>query len=348
MNKRVTIKDIASHLGVHVSTVSRALSPGKNGNISSEAIEKVRAAANEWGYRPNRLAAGLRTRKSMTIGIVIPDISNVLFPPMVRGIESVLEPLGYASILVNTDSDAEREARLIEVLRDRGVDGIIHAAVLRDDPTIAQAYSDGVPVVTLNRKIDGSAIPYVINEEAEGIRLAVRHLLELGHHNIAHLAGPQNLSTGQLRLEAFKQAMADFKLPDPPELITDTARFDEQEGRSGTRRLLSAGTKFTAIVCANDRLALGAISMLRSAGLSCPKDISVTGFNDMPFLDMIDPALTTVRIQQSEAGIAVAQRLIASIEKQDGCPVETILPVSLVVRESTGKIPGASTRLHHA
>lgn len=348
MKSRVTLKDVARHTGVHVSTVSRALDPSRSATISEAVIKQVKEAADSLGYRPNRLASGLRTNRSMTIGVMIPDITNSLFPPIVRGIESVLEPLGYASILVNTDSQADREARLVGVLRDRGVDGIIHAAALRDDPTIADAARTGLPVVTLNRKIDGSNIPYIINDEAEGIRLAVEHLYDLGHRTIAHLAGPQDLSTGQLRLEAFHQVIADFDLPKHPELISEAIRFDEAEGRLGARRLLSSGTNFTAIVCANDRLALGAISILRSAGLSCPNDISVTGFNDMPFLEMVEPALTTVRIQQSEAGATAAERLIAAISGANDSPLETVLPVSLVVRESTARAPAAFKKRQRA
>lgn len=337
MNKRITIKDIASHLGVHVSTVSRALNPEKSGNLSAAAIEKVRVAASELGYRPNRLAAGLRTRRSMTIGVMIPDISNVLFPPIVRGIESVLEPLGYASVLVNTDSDSAREARLVEVLRDRGVDGIIHAAVLRDDPTIVRAFEDGIPVVTMNRKVEGVDIPYLINDEEDGIRQIITHLFDLGHRHIAHLAGPQELSTGLMRREAFQKVISEIGLPLSPATVVVAEQFTEDEGRRCARDLLDTGATITAICCANDRLALGAIAELHTRGIRCPKDVSVTGFNDMPFLNLIPPSLTTVRIQQFEAGQKCATRLVGMIDecKEAAEPQATILPVELVVRDSS-------------
>ena len=167
--KRITLKDIARETGVHVSTVSRALDPVERKTITDEVAKRIQAAAESLGYRPNRIAAGLRTNRTMTVGVMIPDITNVIFPPILRGIESVLEPLGYASIIVNTDSERDREVRLLDVLRDRGVDGIIHAAVLRSDPSIAKAAQDGLPVVTLNRKVEFSSIPYVINDEDAGI-----------------------------------------------------------------------------------------------------------------------------------------------------------------------------------
>lgn len=339
--KRITLKDIARETGVHVSTVSRALDPVERKTITEEVAKRIQAAAESLGYRPNRIAAGLRTNRTMTVGVMIPDITNVIFPPILRGIESVLEPLGYASIIVNTDSERDREIRLLDVLRDRGVDGIIHAAVLRSDPSIASAAQDGLPVVTLNRKVEFSSIPYVINDEDAGICQMLRHLRELGHSRIAHIAGPQDLSTGQLRLAAFRRAAEDLDAEVDEDLIVTATRFDEQEGARCLGELLASGKTFTAVLCANDRLALGAIEALRERGIDCPRQVSVTGFNDMPFLDLIRPKLTTVRIQQHCAGRAAAEILLRLLngETADDIDIETILPVELVIRESTAPCP---------
>ncbi|MEK1929877.1 MAG: LacI family DNA-binding transcriptional regulator [Pararhizobium sp.] len=339
--KRITLKDIARETGVHVSTVSRALDPVERKTITEEVAKRIQAAAESLGYRPNRIAAGLRTNRTMTVGVMIPDITNVIFPPILRGIESVLEPLGYASIIVNTDSERDREIRLLDVLRDRGVDGIIHAAVLRSDPSIASAAQDGLPVVTLNRKVEFSSIPYVINDEDAGICQMLRHLRELGHSRIAHIAGPQDLSTGQLRLAAFRRAAEDQDAEVDEDLIVTATRFDEQEGAHCLGELLASGKTFTAVLCANDRLALGAIEALRERGIDCPRQVSVTGFNDMPFLDLIRPKLTTVRIQQHCAGRAAAEILLRLLngETADDIDIKTILPVELVIRESTATCP---------
>lgn len=335
--KRITLKDIARETGVHVSTVSRALDPVERKSITEEVAARVQAAAEKLGYRPNRIAAGLRTNRTLTVGVMIPDITNLIFPPILRGIESVLEPLGYASIIVNTDSEREREIRLLDVLRDRGVDGIIHAAVLRSDPSIARAAEDGLPVVTLNRKVENSAIPSVINDEDQGICEMLRHLRGLGHRRIAHIAGPQDLSTGQLRLAAFRAATADQGLDIDEKLIVTATRFDERDGARCMNALLDSGAPFTAVLCANDRLALGAIEALRARGIDCPRQISVTGFNDMPMLDQIRPRLTTVRIEQYGAGQAAARTLLRLLNEDDPgeVPIETILPIELVVRDST-------------
>ena len=335
MKTRVTLKDIARETGVHVSTVSRALDPNTRTSLTDEVVERIKAAAANLGYRPNRLAYGLRTNRTMTVGVMIPDITNMLFPPIVRGIESVLEPLGYASMIVNTDNLTDREARLIEVLRERGVDGIIHAAVLRSDPKIADVADQGLPVITLNRRIEDSNIPYVINDEYGGIRMMLDHLYEQGHRRIAHIAGPLDLSTGQLRLDAFNRESRDLGLASPSTLTAIANRFDEDEGRRCAEELLNAGEPFTAILAANDRLALGAIDRLRQHDLDCPSDVSVTGFNDMPSLDLIPPRLTTIRIQQFEAGQAVAQLLLEMMNATgNDAPKETILPVELVRRDS--------------
>ena len=335
MNKRVTLKDIAKLTGVHVSTVSRALDPNRATPITEDVVEKVQGAAKQLGYRPNRAAYSLRTNKTMTIGIMIPDITNTLFPPIVRGIESVMEPEGYASILVNTDSQRGREVALLGTLQERGVDGIIHTAALRNEPSIIEAAASGMPIVTLNRKVDGTDIPYIINDEDAGIAAVLDHLLDYGHTRIAHLAGPAELSTGTLRRNAFLAAAREKGLDASTLPICEAARFDEQEGERCAYQILDNAPNTTAILCANDRLALGTLRAIQNRGLRCPDDISVTGFNDMPLLDLIPPGLTTVRILQFEAGQTAARHLLSLLRgNRDDVPLETILPVKLVTRVS--------------
>ena len=335
MRKRPTLKDIARATGVHPSTVSRALDTSSRSSLSEEVVERVREAARTLGYRPNRVAFSLRKQKTMTVGVMIPDITNMIFPPIVRGIESVMEAAGYASILVNTDSQPRREERLVEILQERGVDGIIHTAVLRSDPGIVEAARQGLPVVTLNRRIEETDIPYVINDEEDGIRLVFELLRRQGHRRIAHLAGPAELSTGRLRLKAFQAMVDEAGLGADDTMITEAERFDEEEGRRCAAEIHARASGTTAVLCANDRLALGALSFFQSVGRSCPKDISITGFNDMPLLELIPPGLTTVRIQQFEAGAIAARLLLSLIERPDeSVPQATILPVGLVERGS--------------
>lgn len=337
MNKRVTLKDIAKATGVHVSTVSRALDPNRATPLTPDVIEKIQSAAQTLGYRPNRVASSLRTNRTMTIGVMLPDITNMVFPPIVRGIETVMEQSGYASIIVNTDSQRGREVALLQTLRDRGVDGIIHAAALRSEPSIVQAAQEGLPIVTVNRRIEATDIPYVINDENGGIRAVFQLLWSHRHRHIAHLAGPSDLSTGVLRREAFCRARDEAGLSKKQTPVVEADRFDEEEGQRCALLILDAAPQTTAILCANDRLALGAINALRQIGKACPDHVSVTGFNNMPLLNMIPPGLTTVRIRQFYAG-EVAARLLLELMSGDksNVPLQTVLPVSLVVRNSVG------------
>jgi len=335
MTKPITLKDIARETGVHVSTVSRALDNDSRHFLTPEVVERVRKAADEMGYRRNRMASSLRTKKTMTIGLLIPDITNTLFPPIVRGLERVLEEAGYASIIVNTDDLADRESRLINVLLERGVDGIVDAAASQDEARLKIVEKQGLPIVTVNRQVGNSSIPSVVNDDTEGVRLALHHLYEAGHRKIAHIAGPQKLSTSIARLEAFNSETKKLGLDLPTSAMAMSAHFDEDEGQRCTGELLDQDWKCTAILCANDRLALGAIAEIRRRGLSCPEDISVTGFNDIPFLDLIPPGLTTIRVQQEAIGRLAAELLLKMIkDKTATVPRTTILPVQLIERGS--------------
>lgn len=338
MRKRPTIKDIARETGVHASTVSRALDldSQKRNLLSAEVIERIRETAERLGYRPNRQAVGLRTSRTWSVGVMIPDITNTLFPPILRGIESVLEPRGYTSIIVNTDNIPERENRLLDVLRERGVDGIINGAAQRIDPKMTQVAATGTPIVTLNRKAEDPRIPYVINDEHAGIRLVLKHLFDLGHRRIGHIAGPQSLSTGKIRLETFRRTLAEFGIAEIDAPIIAAESYNEAEGVRCAGQILDDASRVTAILCANDRLAVGSLRALHSRGLDCPGDVSVTGFNDMPFLEFLSFGLTTVRIKQFEAGQTSAAVLLKLVEDPEQVlPMETILPVELIVRDST-------------
>lgn len=337
MSKPVTLKDIARETGVHVSTVSRALDPNTRTSLTEELVKRIQATADRLGYRPNRLASGLRTRRTMTVGLVIPDITNALFPPIVRGVESVLEEAGYASMIVNTDNQLDRERKLINVLLERGVDGIVHAAAERADPGIEVAVRHNVPVVTVNRQIEALNAPAVINDDASGIDALMRRLHGAGHRHIAQIAGPQSLSTGKQRREAFDRSARALGLDLPGCASVCATRFDEAEGRRCAEALLAGDWPFTAILCANDRLALGALDVLAERGLDCPGDVSVTGYNDDPILDRLPPGLTTIRVARFEAG-ALGAKLLLEMMREPGkiVPRSTVLPVSLVDRGSVG------------
>tara|TARA_R110000868_G_scaffold1253_10_gene9735 strand:- start:4705 stop:5916 length:1212 start_codon:yes stop_codon:yes gene_type:complete len=335
---RVTIRDVAERVGVHPSTVSRVLNPATRGRITSEIVEKVTAAAAELGYRPNQAARGLRTNRTRSIGVLIPDITNPLFPPIIRGIEDALGANGYSAILGNTDNIPSREREAVATMRSRQIDGLILATARRDDPIVAECIADGLPLVLVNRTADADGVSSIVNDDALGIALAVRHLKSLGHTRIAHIAGPRSLSTGEARRRSFLEVMEAEGLDADPALIAETTAFSEDEGLLAAAQLIAGGLRFTAIVAANDLIALGAYEALADADLKCPDDVSVTGFNDMPFVDRLSPPLTTVRIPHYELGREAGRRLVDLIENPNTPARATMLRPDLIVRGSTVKV----------
>lgn len=343
--KRATLKDVAREVGVHISTVSRALNPLTRHLITPEINALVGEASRRLDYRPNSAAYSLRTNRTRTVGVVVPDITNPIFPPIIRGVEDALAPQGYAAFVVNTDGRIEREAAIMETLSARGVDGLVVASVEREDGAIREMAAQGMAVVTVNRRMDDAMISSVINDETEGVRRMLNHLVALGHRDIATIAGAQNLSTGQRRYEAFLRHAVDMGLEIGPSRIGFASAFNEADGERCMEELMARGKQFTAVLCANDRLAIGAIMALRRRGLNCPHEISVTGFNDMAMVDRIDPPLTTVRIQQYKVGQAAAELLLKHMDGASPAqaPTHVIMPVELVVRGSTAP-PADATR----
>ncbi|MDE2002185.1 MAG: LacI family DNA-binding transcriptional regulator [Betaproteobacteria bacterium] len=340
--KRITIEDVALEAGVHASTVSRALNPGKRALVSDVVAARVAATAQRLGYTPDPVAAGLRTRRSATIGILIPDIANPLFPPILRGIEAALAEAGYTAIIANTDNDALRARDALERLAARRVDGVILATVSRRDPLLDRCRKLGLPVVLVNRSTGGGATSAVLTDDEAGAALAVRHLALLGHRAIGHVAGPQRLSTGAGRRSGFVAARRAIGGESGPPPIAEAASYGIEAGAHAAAALLAAHPRITAIVAANDLLALGCYDEARRRGLACPRDISITGFNDMPFADRFDPPLTTVRIAQRAMGVEAARLLLAEIENPRSPKREIKLQPELVVRGSTAQPRGPS------
>jgi LacI family transcriptional regulator len=335
MHAPVTIRDVARLADVHPGTVSRALNPQTRGLVNNTTAERVLAAADQLGYRPNPLARGLKTNRSFTVGVLIPDLTNPLFPPIVRGIDDRLTVDGYTTLLVNTDSDPERERASIETMLARQVDGFIAATARLDVEPLNEAIMRGLPVVLANRTFEDGSISAVAVDDRGGSRLAVEHVVELGHHRVAYLAGPQNVSTGHRRYLGFTAAMADAGLQVPGERVSFAGAFTEEAGASACAELLGADPTVTAIITANDRLAIGCYDLLYAYGRRCPQDISIVGFNDMLFIDRLRPPLTTVRVPQREIGYAAADMLLTQFTAESVAPRELLLDPTLVVRGST-------------
>jgi LacI family transcriptional regulator len=336
----VTLRDVAVRAGVHPATASRALNPETRILVSEDTARRVLDAAAELGYTPNPVARSLRTRRSHTIGVLIPDLNNPLFPPIVRGLEDRLAAAGYVALIGNTDSDDLRERMVFDQMRARHVDGLVLATARLRHPLLAEASRADLPVVLINRLAQDYSFPSVSVDNERGVRMAVSHLAALGHRRIAHIAGPQEMSTGLSRYRGFVTAMESGGLTVDPELVVFAKSFTVEEGLRCGRLLLERGAGCTAIAAGNDMLAVGCYAALDETGLSCPEDVSVVGFNDMPFIDRLRPPLTTIRFPHYQVGTEAAQLLLERIAEHAG-PVKILyLAPELVIRGSTARVPG--------
>ena len=267
----VTLKDVAQQAGVHPATASRALNLETRLLVSEQTARRVLAAAAELGYQPNTVARSLRTRRSNTIGVLIPDLTNPLFPPIVRGLSDGLESHGYVALIGNTDGDDARGRRVFEQMGARHVDGYVLATAHLEDPLLDDAARSGVPVVLMNRIAAGDSFPSVTVDNEAGVRLAVQHLVTLGHRNIACIAGPLDVSTGLARYRGFLSAMTDAGLEMPEHRLALARSFSIDEGYRCARQILAARDGCTAVAAGNDMLAVGCYRALDEAGLTCPR-----------------------------------------------------------------------------
>jgi len=296
---------------------------------------KVVEAASSLGYQPNSLARGLKTNRTYTVGMVLPDLTNPLFPPIVRGVEDALGEADYTVILANTDNDPDKEAAILRAMLNRRVDALIMATARRSENHLAQLAESGVLVVLVNRTSDDGVLPSVSGDDHAGIGLAVRHLVSLGHRSIAHVGGPQDLSTGLTRYQSFVAWMQSEGLEPDPRLIVFSKWFHEVPGAAATEELFARDVPFTAIVAANDRIAIGCYDVLGERQLTVPKDVSVVGYNDMPFSDRLSPPLTTIHIPHYTIGVRAGELALDMIARRGVGAQALRLAPSLAIREST-------------
>lgn len=332
-----TLRDVAREAGVHVSTVSRVLNDqAAAGRITPDTEQRIREVARRLGYRRNTIARALRTGRTLVVGMVIPDIANLYQAGITRGAGDVLYADGFSLILASTDEDPEHTRSQVSAMLGVQADGLLYGVARADDVVLAGLVDEGVPVVLFNRTADTPGVSAVLPDDHAGTRLAVEHLLALGHRNILHVGGPEDVSSTVNRLGAFEATLRTAGLTGSHGFAH---RHIEEEGYRVTSALLEEHPGTTAVLAANDRLALGAIDAITDIGRTCPGDVSVVGFNDMPYSDRFSPPLTTVRISQYELGSMAARLLLETIA--DPCrPAETQLaPPKLVIRGSTAPPP---------
>lgn len=335
----VTLKDVARAAGVHPATVSRALDPAKMWLVTPPTRAKVESAARDLGYRPDIVARSLRNGSTKTIGIVVADLSNPFVGEVIHGIAGFLYPRGFMPLIIETFDDRERLGLALDALRSRRVDAVvITVARTADADAILEAVRGGLQIVLAVRQLPGSGLPAVVHDDAGGGRLVADHLLSLGHRVLGELRGAQDAQPFRERGRAFREAVAAgggaIRAIDAV-----AAHPTPYEGRRLMEAYLDDRDALpTAFFVHNDAMAIGAIDALRQAGLRCPEDVSVVGYNDAPLSDHVTPPLTTVRYPSDEVGRFAAGVALSHIADGD-LPGELVtFPAELVVRGSTGPV----------
>ncbi len=329
-----TISQVAREAGYSPATVSRYL----NNRIELPASTALRidAAVARLGYRPNLLARRLSTGRTESIGLVAPEISNPFFAKLAATIEDEADLHGYSVLMSSTRGAREREITYLRKLEDRHVDGLIMMTSKPDDGTLAKNIDSHSNVVLVDEDVPGVAVPKVFVENERGAYHATRHLIGAGHTRVAHLGGPRNLMSVRERLGGYLRALRENRIePAMPHVLLGS--YSREFGAATIDQILSETNRPTAVFCGNDIIAIGVMQKIRELGLNVPEDISVVGFDDMPFADMLAPALTTVRQPIETLGRKAFRALYALINKQ-GTVAEERLPVSLVERQSVAEI----------
>jgi LacI family transcriptional regulator len=338
MEKKITIKDIARIANVSHTTVSRALN--NQSRIKNETKETILTIAKELNYRPNFIARSLVMKRTKTLGLVITTIANPFYTELAQGIEAMARKLGYNIILCSTHSDLGTEKLYIDMLRSKGVDGIIFTSAHMGDPNIVDLAEDGFPLMLVNRRtyhpMVKELVDYVGIDNIQGGFLAVEHLIKLGHRRIGIIGGSSESSVGFERLDGGKRALAAYGLNQIDDYFLE-GDFLKESGYRGGLKFVKMAEPPTAIFAANDYMALGAYQAVMEEGLTVPEEIAIIGFNDIEFTAMKGIELTTIGQKKYEMGALSVESLVDKIEgRRVGPPREIILKPELIIRKTCG------------
>ena len=333
----VTMKHIAEEAGVSLGTVSHVMTG--NAPVRPGMRRRVMEAVRSLGYQPSLIARDLRRNKTSIIGMVIPDITNPFFPAVVRGVEDVAYQNSFRLILCNTDDDPGKEKSYLRELYSYRIAGLVLIPTVNSHIVdLAELQSNSVPVICLDRRPADWEGDSVTVDNVQGAFAATTYLTKLGHKTIALITGSQELDTAAARLEGFKTAIRKARLEIAPEYIQE-GRFDRLSGYEKIRILLQQRPRPTAVVCSNDLVAIGVLSGLREAGLKCPEDVSVLGFDDIEVSELTAPALTTVFQPGYQMGAKGAAQLIKRIRGSAEPAQKIVLPTELKIRHSAIAVP---------
>jgi len=338
MSKRVGIREVAAAAGVSVTTVSHSLSGG--GQLSDATRERVRSVAESLNYMPNRLASGLRSKRSGIIGFVSDEISTTPYAGRVLlGAQEAAAENDQVLMIVNTNSNARLEDRSIDALLQHSVDGIIYARMYHQAVQLPDSLA-GVPLVLLDAYTDRPDLSSVVPDEEGAARTAMAHLLNAGHRRIGYLGNVDDIPATHGRLAGYRAALAEHGLDVDDALVT-TGDATTAPGRDAASRLLALSDPPTALFCFNDRMAMGAYQASQIAGLGIPDDLSIVSIDNFELLaDALLPGLTSIALPHYEMGRWAVERLAAELAGgADSEPRQIRMPCPLVLRQSVGPPP---------
>lgn len=340
----VTIVDVAEALGIAPSTVSNALHDKEI--VAPGTKARVLAMARAMNYQASAAARALVTRQSSSVGVILPDFANPVFNEIISGLNAVLVPAGYATLIASTSNDGLTRKAAIHAFVKRDVDAIVVVSQSLDMEETAQLSGCGLPVVLVHRTpsdwqtrhAPSSTFDYVGMDNAGGVRALVQHLAGLGHRCIGFITGPLPSSAACERTEGFRKAVVEFGLDRADDLIAE-GTYDFISGMRGARALLSRAERPTAIVAANDLMAYGTMDVAQQMGLTVPEDLSIVGVDDVFISAFPMMSLTTARQPAIEIGRSVGERLLERLGEEPLSPIQLTLPVDVVFRHSTAPAP---------
>lgn len=330
-----TIRDVAKLAGVAPITVSRVIND--TSYVRQETRERVEAAIEELGYVPNMLGPSLRFKQTMTLAMIITDITNPFWTTVARGVEDISQANGYSTILCNTDESEGKQEQYLQMLLRRQIDGILLVPASNSPDPIRLIQKQNIPVVVLDRRVLDVEVDTVRTDSEEGAYQLTKHLLSLGHRQITMLTGPQSVSTANDRVEGYCRALNEIGLE-----LCDTqiywGNFTQESGHEMTREALAATPKPTALFAANNFVAIGAIRALQELDLQVPENIALVAFDDIPLALNINPFLTVANQPAREMGKQAARLLLERIKGEADRPCQQImLPTEMIIRSSSGE-----------
>jgi LacI family transcriptional regulator len=329
----VTIRDVAQRAGVSVATVSRVLN--RSGVVREETRLRVEGAAAELRYTPNGAARSLITRRTSTFGVVLPDLYGEFFSEVIRGMDPLARQSGYHLLLSSSHDDHREIEFALGAMRGR-VDGLVVMSPNASAAALAASLPADVPVVLLNCDASGGPFPALNIDNFGGAREMVRHLATLGHRRIGMVRGGDANFDARERLRAYRAALAEAGLEGADGRWEAPGDFTEAGGWRAARELAARDERPTAIFCANDSMAVGAMSALRAARLRVPDDVAVAGFDDIPIARYLSPPLTSVHVDVHRLGARAVEMLLEALADPGTPPVQELVPTRLVVRRSCG------------